>query len=139
MRDRVIRRNGFTLVEALAAFAILALSMSALFSGVSGAVHNEVRAEFLLRATRQGQSHLETLGASSPIVIGETRGQYEDGLLWSLNVEPLQKRAHPASAVSNIAGYWVRLIIQRPGSKKDATHTFSLATVKLTPIEEQRR
>ncbi|QLP97387.1 MAG: type II secretion system protein [Rhodoblastus sp.] len=46
MIKRLRSQRGFLLVEALAAFAILSLAMSALFAATSQAVKTDQRAEF---------------------------------------------------------------------------------------------
>lgn len=137
MRRLLIRRGGFTLIEALVAFAILALAMSQLLVAAGGAAHNESRADFLLRAGRQGRSQLETLGIDGPISEGETTGTYEDGLLWRLVVEPSRVVRSPAGDKA-LASFWARLTIRRPGPQNLAPETLTLTTLKIMPIKEPR-
>ena len=114
MRIGSPRRRGFTLIEALAAFAILALSMGQLLRSISAGAENERRADFLMRATAAGQSHLAELGASLPLVIGETGGRYEDGLVWTLDVER-DRAIAAAKGPPLLTAYRVRLEIRPPG------------------------
>jgi general secretion pathway protein I len=110
MRNGSARRRGFTLIEALAAFAILALSLGQLLRSVGLGAENERRADFLTRATADGQSHLAALGLSLPLVAGESSGQYDDGLRWRLDVS--RDRAVASAAGGSLAiGYRVRLDI----------------------------
>ena len=139
MRSRLTRRAGFTLIETLVAFAILALAMGQLLAAASGAAQNESRADFLLRATRLGRSHLDALGVDAPLPLGETRGQYDDGLLWSLVVIQHQQSKSPiGSAVTS--SYWARLTIRRPTPQVVSRESLTLSTLKLvtTPTGPQQ-
>ncbi|MGO9772920.1 MAG: prepilin-type N-terminal cleavage/methylation domain-containing protein [Roseiarcus sp.] len=138
MRSHLIRRNGFTLIEALVAFAILALVMAQLLSTAGGAALNESRADFLLRASRMGQSHLDALGIASPIAIGETSGRYDDGLLWSLIVEP-GRAVSKSTGASVVASYWARLTISRPTPRGAKPESLTLTTLKLVTTANPAR
>ena len=133
MRARLTSRRGFTLIESLAAFAILALVLSQLLSGVSGGVRNESRADFLLRATRQGASQLDALGTDGQIPAGETRGRYDDGLIWSLVVALGTNMKGPTGAPI-ATSFRARLVIQRPSGYGES---LTLSTVKLLAFEER--
>jgi hypothetical protein len=133
MRGQLNLRRGFTLLEALAAFAILALALSQLLAGVSGGARNESRADFLMRAARHGTSQLDTLGADGNIAIGESSGRYEDGLVWRLMVRQGRAVKGPTGAII-AASFPARLIIERPSGYADA---FVLSTVKVIAYEER--
>ncbi len=66
MRLVSTRRRGFTLIEALAAFAILALALGQLLRSVSAGAENEQRADYLLGAVADGRSHLAGARLSLP-------------------------------------------------------------------------
>lgn len=134
MRPGLIRRDGFTLIEALVAFAILALAMAQLLAAASGAALNESRADFFLRAARLGQSQLDALGVDAPISLGETNGRYDDGLLWTLVVTSHRQVKSPAgSAVTS--SYWARLTVRRPSPQFASRESLTLATLKLVTIQ----
>ncbi len=129
------RRRGFTLVETLVAFAVLAVAMSQLMTALGGAAQNESRADFFLRASREGQSQLDALGVTGRIAQGETNGRYEDGLLWSLKVEPYVTLESPMRT-GEVASFWALLTIRRPGSREGATQSLTLATLKIVTTTE---
>jgi general secretion pathway protein I len=124
------RRTGFTLIETLVAFAVLALAMSQLMAALSGGARNESRADFLLRASREGQSHLDAVGLEGQIVQGETNGAYDDGLVWNLNVEPYVAVEAPLGN-GGIKSFWLRLTIRRPGAQEGARESLTLTTLKI--------
>jgi len=129
------RRDGFTLVETLVAFAVLALAMSQLMTALSGAAQNESRADFYLRASREGQSQLDALGVEGRIERGETNGSYEDGLLWDLKVEPYLTVKSPMRT-GEVVSFWAHLTIRRPGLQEVARQSLTLTTLKIVTISE---
>jgi general secretion pathway protein I len=127
MRARLKSRRGFTLIEALAAFAILAMSLGQLLNGVSGGVRNEARADFLQRASRQGASQLEALGVDGPVPFGETSGRYPDGLYWVLSVTP-GPVAPSLTGAPATSTFHARLVIKKPTGYGES---LTLSTVKM--------
>lgn len=102
-------QGGFSLIEVLAAFLIMVFVLGAIFSSLGGATRGESRADFLLRATRYGQSKLDALGVSEPIASGDSAGFFEPSLQWRLRVAPLP--AAPAGSQPGPSLYWVFLTI----------------------------
>lgn len=127
MRPGLRSRRGFTLIESLAAFAILAISLGQLLNGVSGGVRNEARADFLLRASRQGASQLDALGVDGPVPLGETSGRYPDGLSWVLSVSP-GPAAPNVPAGTTVKSFLAQLVINKPSGFGER---YKLSTVKL--------
>jgi type II secretory pathway pseudopilin PulG len=113
MFGRLKSRRGFSLIEALAAFAILAMSLGQLLNGVSGGVRNEARADFLQRASREGASQLEALGVDGPVPFGQTSGRYPDGLYWFLTVTPGPNAMGP-SGQPLATSFHAELVIRNP-------------------------
>jgi hypothetical protein len=101
---------------------------------VSGGVRNEARADFLLRAARQGASQLEALGVAGSVSPGETSGRYPDGLVWTLSVAP--GRRIPGQVGAAVESYRARLVIRRPAGHGDS---LILSTVKLMVIQPSPR
>ncbi len=133
MRARLKSRLGFSLIESLTAFAILAMTLSQLLEGVGGGARNEARADFLFRAARQGASHLDTLGVEGPPPFGETSGRYSDGLYWSLSVTPGQ-RVVGIGGAPIATSFHARLVITKPSGFGEA---FTLSAVKIRAYDQQ--
>lgn len=93
---RVSRQHGFTLIEVIVAFALLALALTLLLGTLSGAARQIRRADEGSRAALHAQSLLAQAGAGEPLRPGHEQGELEDGhFRWSLDVAPY---ADPASA-----------------------------------------
>ncbi|WP_244613357.1 type II secretion system protein [Methylosinus sp. Ce-a6] len=132
----ITARRGFALIEALAAFLILALVLGGLLQGVGLGARNESRGDFLLRAARQGRSQIEALGVETPLVAGETSGRYSDGLLWSLTIGACRTASDRAGLGETVACA-VALTIRRPGDAAPGDR-LTLQTVKIDASGTQR-
>jgi general secretion pathway protein I len=86
--DVVERREaGFTLVETLAALAILSVALGVLLAVFSDGIRRQGRAERLTMATLQAQSLLARLGVDIPLKTGVATGTLSRGLHWRLQVD----------------------------------------------------
>jgi general secretion pathway protein I len=134
MRARMKSRQGFTLIESLTAFAILAMTLAQLLNGVSGGARNESRADFLLRAARQGASQLDALGVDGLPPFGETSGRYPDGLYWFLTVTPGESVSAPGGGAPIATSFHARLAIKKPSGFGE---TLTLSTHKIKAADSR--
>ena len=95
---------GFTLVEIVAALAILALSLGALFGVLSDGIGRAGHAEAHAQAGSLAQSLLARAGAEIPLQKGIMTGEFPQGYGWRLQMEPYgdsaDHRAWPVAAFS---------------------------------------
>ena len=88
MRGRA-RQRGYTLLEVLVAFALLAIGLGVLLAILSGGVHAVARASQSTQAALHAESILDTLGADRRLQPGHSEGLFEDGRYrWTLDIEP---------------------------------------------------
>jgi general secretion pathway protein I len=73
------RAGGFSLIEVLAAFVILALVGTALFRIFAGALGNASLSDEYSRATLFAESRLASPGVETPLREGKQQGTSEDG------------------------------------------------------------
>lgn len=81
------RQGGFTLIEILVAFAILAVALTALFQVFSGGLGAIGTAERHSMAMMLARSILDDVGAEIPLAIGEQRGELDGGFSWLVRIE----------------------------------------------------
>jgi len=79
---------GFSLLEVLVAFAILALALGVLFQIFALGMRNTVLAEEYSRATLLAESKLATVGVEAPLEQGVTAGAIDDTYSWRATVQP---------------------------------------------------
>ena len=92
------RQRGFTLIEVLVAFGILALTLVALLQVFSQGLRSVNVSEHQLIATTLMRSILDSLGTEVPIVAGERSGDFDDGYRWTTRIALSQTIAPVATA-----------------------------------------
>ncbi len=78
--------DGFSLLEVLVAFSILALSLGVLMQLFSGGMRNTLAGASYSRAVDLAESTLALAGTEIPLQPGRHSGD-EKGLRWELNIE----------------------------------------------------
>lgn len=83
------RPRGFTLIEVIIAFVLLALALTLLLGSMSGAAKQIRHADDAGRATLHAQSMLTQLGVGEALQPGRSEGELENGRYqWTLAVTP---------------------------------------------------
>lgn len=94
------RRNagGYTLIEVIVAFALLAMALTLLLGTLSGAARQVRWSADAGRAALHAQSLLDSLGVAQPLQPGTRSGAFEDGRYpWSLTIAPWTDPARVAA------------------------------------------
>ena len=116
------REAGFTLVEVLVAFAIVAMVLAGLYQLIAGAFRGEARAKVHEQALALARAHLAAIGIEQPLAPGETTGVYATGFAWRLTVEPVETLSYKGRAF--------RIVLEpldRTGKPLARLETFKLA------------
>jgi general secretion pathway protein I len=128
------KQAGFTLVEIVAALAILALSLSVLLQIISDGARRTDQAGRMAQAGLLAQSLLAKLGAELPLQPGETAGAFADGFRWRLRMEPygdsVDRQQWPAGAYA----VWAEVSWGDGGPERSVT----LSTLRLGAKEPGR-
>jgi general secretion pathway protein I len=127
--------GGFTLIEVLVAFAILALTLAALFQVFSGGLRNVAAADRHLMATMLARSVLDDVGSEIPIVSGERSGEIEQGYRWTVRILPSTAIAPVADAEWVLVPYEVQVEISWNGRPVTVITTLRLAAELGLPFD----
>lgn len=132
------RSRGFSLLEVLVAFVILALVATALFRLFSASLNNASAAEEWSRALQVAESQLESAAATQPLREVADRGTDETGRVrWETRVAPyvvadLDPELERASENLGSRLYKISVDVRFEGAN-GRERTLSLATVKMGP------
>lgn len=106
------RQSGFSLLEVLVAFAVLAVTLGVLMQVFSGAVGATHTSGGYSRAAALAESKLNAVGIDIPLELGSFTGEPEDGLSWFVVIEPYEsgldlfaEPAFDAFIVTAVAGW----------------------------------
>jgi general secretion pathway protein I len=89
-------QGGFTLLEVMVAFVILAASLGLLLGMLSRGLHQVTAARSETEATLHAHSLLDQLGTLEPLAVGARDGEFDDGRYrWRLQVAPAADPAPP--------------------------------------------
>ena len=96
--------RGYTLIEVIVAFALLALALTLLLGTLSGAVRQVRWSGDAGRAALHAQSLIDQAGLDGPLRAGSQQGQFEDGRYrWTLDVAPWDDPGQPPQALRDPA------------------------------------
>lgn len=84
------RSRGFTLLEVLVAFTLMALIITVLLRVFSGGMQGIGLAEDYARATSIAESTLARVGADIELKAGVSSGEVEERYRWNLELRPYQ-------------------------------------------------
>jgi general secretion pathway protein I len=130
------RARGFSLIEVLAAFVILALFATSLFGLFSGALGNASAADDWSRALLVAQSRLATAAAAQPLAPGSDSGTEDDGRIrWESRVAPwdppeVDAELARVSEAMTTRLYRIEVDVRFPGIA-GGERAIALATVRL--------
>lgn len=83
------RERGYTLLEVIVAFALLAMALSLLLGTLSGATRQVRWSSDAGRAALYAQSLMDQVGVGQPLKPGQRSGEFENGRYrWTLGVAP---------------------------------------------------
>jgi general secretion pathway protein I len=132
-------QRGFTLIEVVVAFALLAMAMALLLGTLTGAARQVRWASDAGRASLHAQSLLDQTGMGEVLQPGRSDGTFEDGRYrWTLSVEPFADLPASQAGVDPFAPRLLRLALAvqwREGGPGERLELQSLRLVAPDPAQ----
>jgi general secretion pathway protein I len=115
------RQLGFTLVEAIVAFAVLAIGLTSVGISFALAMRTDAQLEAKRDLREFARSRLEAAGITEKLSVGQRSGR-EGEWSWVETIKRVGLAADPAPANSGRAqapqqGYWVEVVVEGPGGQ----------------------
>ncbi len=132
-----LSRAGFTLLEVLIAFAVMALTLIAAYQLLGTGLRGSARAERVTLALLAAESKLAEIGVSAPLRAGRSGGALGGGYRWRAEVRRRREPAAEASsaAASPVAAYEVSVTVSWGGR---AAESVRLETLRLAATPRGR-
>ena len=124
------RQSGYTLLEVVVAFAILTLSLSALFESFSITLRRSEKVRNMSRAVLLAESTRDRVGVELPATSALSEGADED-CRWSVQAHPIPREASDHPPLMEAIGVGIDTRCGDSG----AIGTAHLETVELAPAE----
>ena len=123
-----LSERGFTLIEVIVAFAIVALALSAVFQIFSTGLRSSVVTENYNMAVLLADSKLAGMGIEEPLETGDQSGTFDNGFRWETYVR-LYDDGGSTFMPGAIQAFEVSVTVKWGGVIRE--RTVSLATLRL--------
>lgn len=127
--------KGYTLVEVLVAFVIMAMALTVLLRIFSGGVRNVAVSSDYAKAVLIAESRLATAGIDDTLAPGETDGVENERFQWTRVVTDYEPAFDYRSTVKGLRAYRVTVSVTWPNGDKE--RRVELHTVRI--VHEGRR
>jgi len=128
---KTIKQQGFSLLEILIAFSILAVSLSILLNIFSLGVTTAGVSEDYTAAVQIAESLMAKTGVEKPLQAGDSVGIIHDKYYWQVLVQPFALASEPIETTTlNTALFKVRVTVNW-GDDRTHSREVKLVTLKL--------
>jgi general secretion pathway protein I len=125
------QQRGFTLIEVLVAFMILAISLSVIFRIFSGGMRNVGLSEDYARAVLVAEAQLTGAGVSEPLLDGVTAGEWDARFRWERVIEPYRPWEQDKALAAPLLAYRVTVSVDWDHAGQMRQITLSSVRLKL--------
>ncbi len=122
--------EGFTLVEVLVAFAVLAVTLIALVNIFGTGFRGIEAAESKTLALRLAQSKLAEVSSNQQLQAGEQSGRFDDKYAWRLRVTPYVATGNSAGR-RRLEANWVEVEVTWATSNHRRQRSVTLTTLQI--------
>lgn len=121
--------DGFTLLEALIAFAITGVVLASVFPAISSAIRTARDADSKTRAMLWAESILDTFGHHAFVEEQDDSGTTPDGFAWVVSIRRLVTPQSEGALAPRLAAFTVSVTVRR--SQNDLSRGITLSTIRL--------
>lgn len=126
------RARGYTLIEVIVAFAVLALALTLLLGTLSGASRQVRWADDAGRASLHAQSLIDQLGVGEALAPGQRQGDFENGRYrWQLEISPWRDPAQPVDQPRDLSAPSLMAVQLRVAWGDAANQQLQVSTLRL--------
>lgn len=130
-------QQGFSLIEILVAFMILAMSLTVIFRIYSGGLRNVSLAQDYALAELLAESQLSVVGINAALEEGTTSGEWNDRFSWQRDIARYKAWEDNRKLSTKVQAYWVTVKVTWQHSRGDSE--VSLAGIRLKPLSKKQR
>lgn len=131
MPEQVNKQKGFSLLEILIAFSILALSLGILLKIFSGGVNNAVVAEDYSAAVQIAESLMAKTGVETPLQTSQESGLENDKYNWLVEISPFEFNPENIDITNLTAVLFKVKVVVSWGDDNITARQVELTTLKL--------
>ena len=124
-----LRQQGYSLIEVLVAFTILAMALTVLLKIFSAGLRNVDAASEYARAVSIAEAELAIPGLLEPLHPGITRGEEDGGYNWVRDVSEFRPVNRPEYAGAPIPPYLIAVEVSWPAGRGE--RTVRLETIRI--------
>lgn len=132
--------KGFTLLEILVAFTLLAVTFGTIMQIIAGSAKNTQKASQNTKIAMLAQSKMDELGLFEVLEEGSTNGDFDDKTSWSLEITPFDVpyEGDNNQDITAVELMEVTLIITSEHGRKQHSEEFNTLRV-ITPDSSRAR
>ncbi|MCG2672812.1 prepilin-type N-terminal cleavage/methylation domain-containing protein [Bradyrhizobium sp. GCM10023182] len=116
---RLLRQRGFTLIEVLVAFAVLAIGLGALTAGIAAALRSDAKLQTKHILDRIAESRLEAAGRTTSLKNGRREGRigryHWQEIATVVDLRNARQQGATPGPQSQIVPIWVEIVVQAEG------------------------
>lgn len=131
-------QRGFSLIEILVAFMILAMALTVIFRIFSGGLRNVSLAQDYARAELVAESQLSVVGISEPLELGVTSGEWDERFHWERVIEHYQPWKRQKQLTVPVKAYRITVNVNWQHAGGESQVTLNSVRLKHTPQTQGR-